>query len=100
VAFSFNATESLDEFFYFCRTHSKRLRINSNELMKKMLLMMSMAGLIASCSINKQETATLIGKQPLTIDNGIMTPEVMWAMGRLSDIQVSPDGHKLLYGVS
>jgi len=29
-----------------------------------------------------------------------MTPEVLWAFGRLSDVQVSPDGTKLLYGVS
>jgi len=29
-----------------------------------------------------------------------MTPEVLWSFGRLGDVQVSPDGKKLLYGVS
>lgn len=29
----------------------------------------------------------------------IMTPEVLWKLGRLSDVQVSPDGKQILYGV-
>jgi len=29
-----------------------------------------------------------------------MTPEALWAFGRVSDPQVSPDGETVLYGVS
>ena len=29
-----------------------------------------------------------------------LTPEILWSMGRLSDEQVSPDGKKVLYGVT
>ncbi len=42
----------------------------------------------------------LIGKHELTLESNIMTPEVLWAFGRVSDVQVSPDGKKILYGVS
>lgn len=41
-----------------------------------------------------------IGKSAIEIEDGKMTPEVLLALGRLSDPQVSPDGKKLLYGVS
>ncbi len=30
----------------------------------------------------------------------VMTPEVLWMLGRVSDMQVSPDGSKVLYGVT
>ncbi len=32
--------------------------------------------------------------------DGIMTPEVLWSLGRVSDIQISPDGSKILFGIS
>lgn len=31
---------------------------------------------------------------------GVLTPELMWKMGRVSDVQLSPDGKTLLYGVT
>ncbi len=34
------------------------------------------------------------------INPGIMTPEVLWRLGRLSDVQVSTDGSTLLFGIS
>lgn len=42
----------------------------------------------------------LIGKHNIKLESEIMTPEVLWSFGRLGDIQVSPDGKKILYGVS
>ena len=48
----------------------------------------------------KTDKASIIGKPELILDNDLQSPEVLWAYGRLSDIQVSPDGGKLLYGVS
>lgn len=41
-----------------------------------------------------------IGKSDIEITDGKMTPEALLAFGRLSDPQVSPDGKKILYGVS
>lgn len=42
----------------------------------------------------------IIGKQDVKIDNGLMTPEALWAFGRVSGVEVSPDGNTILYGVS
>ena len=41
-----------------------------------------------------------IGQNNIVIEDGKMTPEVLLALGRLSDPQVSPDGEHILYGVS
>ena len=46
------------------------------------------------------EEAVIIGKQMPELSNDIQSPEVLWAYGRLSDVQVSPDGNSLLYGLS
>ena len=41
-----------------------------------------------------------IGPQNPVVENGVLTPEVMLSLGRLSDPQLSPDGNTILYGVS
>ncbi|MDP4277177.1 MAG: alpha/beta fold hydrolase, partial [Bacteroidota bacterium] len=62
--------------------------------------MMVMTGLLISSSTEMKAIKTsLIEKQPITVKNGIMTPEVMWGMGRVSGLKVSPDGKRVLYGV-
>ena len=48
----------------------------------------------------ESEETGFIGKSEIIVTDGKMTPEVLLAFGRLSDPQVSPDGTKLLYGVS
>lgn len=44
--------------------------------------------------------APLIGKSTIKIADGIMTPEALYSFGRVSDVQVSPDNTKVLYGVT
>ncbi len=70
--------------------------------MKKAVLFLSILGMLTACQVNLQqeEDAPLIGKNMLTLTSDIMTPEVLWSFGRLSDAQVSPDGGRILYGVS
>jgi len=43
---------------------------------------------------------TVIGKPNLKLNSDIMTPEVLWSFGRVSDIQLSPDKTTLLFGTS
>ena len=62
------------------------------------LFIMSIAVVAASCA-PKDETP-IIGKQNPKIENGRLTPEVLWAFGRVGGLQVSPDGTKVLYSVS
>lgn len=69
-------------------------------MMKKILYMMALTGALASCTGGgKTNDGKLIEKQPVKIEDGLMTAEVMWSLGRLSGLQVSPDGKKILYGV-
>lgn len=44
--------------------------------------------------------APLIGRAEIKVPNGRMNPETLWAMGRIGDFNVSPDGGKVLYSVA
>jgi dipeptidyl aminopeptidase/acylaminoacyl peptidase len=61
-----------------------------------------MASIVAltSCSQSKDEKSEIIGKSSVKVEKGILTPEILNNFGRITDIQVSPDGKKMLYGVS
>lgn len=48
----------------------------------------------------KDKEAPIIEKPVVKVENGIMTPEILYSFGRVSDIQVSPDKSKILYGVT
>ena len=70
--------------------------------MKKIILLTMLAGSVFSCQVTVQQEneSPLITKNQMTLATDIMTPEVLWSFGRLGDVQVSPDGQKILYGVS
>ena len=55
---------------------------------------------IMSCNPKQETDGAYIGPADLRIEDGRMTPEVLLSLGRLSDPQLSPDGSKILYGVS
>lgn len=42
----------------------------------------------------------LIGRSDIRITDGRMTPEALWAMGRIGGFNVSPDGKKIVYTVA
>jgi dipeptidyl aminopeptidase/acylaminoacyl peptidase len=70
--------------------------------MKKYFMPMLLGVLMFSCQTGSQQdnTLPLITRNELSLTSDIMTPEVLWSFGRLGDVQVSPDGEKILYGVS
>lgn len=37
---------------------------------------------------------------PEEIENGILTPEILWKFGRVGDMQLSPDGNTVIYNVT
>ena len=41
----------------------------------------------------------VIGKQEVEIQDGRLTPEVLWAMGRLGEVSISPDQKHIAYSV-
>ena len=68
------------------------------------LLLMSAAMTLASCVGATQqateESGEVIGRQDIRIENGRMTPEALWAMGRIGGVTPSPDGKRVAYTVS
>ena len=54
---------------------------------------------VSACD-TKKEDAPLIEKQVPVIENGRMTPEILWSFGRVGNVEVSPDETKILYSVS
>ena len=40
-----------------------------------------------------------IGKNNITLSSDLMTPEALWAMGRIGNAQASPNGKKIVYQV-
>src|ERR1035438_3230488 len=74
--------------------------------MKKVILVvlvLAMAG-IHACSPNEKKEAKseapLIGKKELKLKSDLMTPEVLWSFGRVSEPVISPDNSTILYGIS
>ena len=69
------------------------------------LLLMSAAMTLASCGGTKdagqqQDAATLIQRSDIKIEGKRMTPEALWAMGRIGSMAVSPDEKQIAYTVS
>ena len=65
--------------------------------MKKILIS---AVLIMATALNASaQDAPVIGKSNIKIENGRMTPEALWAMGRISAYSVSPDAKTVVYQV-
>lgn len=60
--------------------------------------------MITSCGGGMQQKEkskqVIIEKTNLVLENDLMTPEALWAFGRVSDIQVSPDKSMILFGIS
>ena len=65
--------------------------------MKKCLL--TLLVLIASINIQAQDDVN-IGRQNIKLKGDRMTPEALWAMGRIGSHQASPDGKKIVYQVA
>ncbi len=77
--------------------------------MRKYLLFATFIGIIftaCNCPDKKQAATTgsnenpLIAKKDLKLTSDIMTPEVLWSFGRLSEVDISPDKKTLLYGIA
>ena len=66
--------------------------------MKKALIGLMAAALIMGCA--KNDESGYIGRSDIQIEDGVLSPEALLALGRLSDPQISPDGSRILYGVS
>ena len=66
------------------------------------LLLMSATIMLASCGGTKDagQDAALIGQSNIKIEGKRMTPEALWAMGRIGGVAVSPDEKQIAYSVA
>jgi dipeptidyl aminopeptidase/acylaminoacyl peptidase len=77
-------------------------------MFKKILLIAFAASfLLSACteiknpqSPNTDNSLPIIEKQNLKLESDIITPEVLWSFGRLSEISISPDKKALLFGIA
>lgn len=69
-------------------------------------MIMATSLLLGACNpatdVNVKETGdkNLIGKSDIRIKDSRMTPEALWAMGRIGGMNVSPDGKRVVYTVA
>lgn len=64
-------------------------------------MLISTIALATSCGGGGKETnEELITRSSINVENGRLTPEIMHSMGKVSEPQISPDGSKILYGVT
>ena len=65
--------------------------------MKKLLALTLGILLMEQPHANAQD---MIQKNNITLKSDLMTPEALWAMGRIGGAQASPDGSQVVYQVS
>jgi len=70
--------------------------------MKRILPILVFAVILAGCKQNatSEKQCMVVGKPQITLENDLMTPEALWAFGRVSGQEVSPDGKTVLFGVT
>ena len=53
-----------------------------------------------SMKTRNEDSKVNIGRSDIRIEDGVLTPEVLWSMGRIGGVAVSPDGSRIAYQVS
>lgn len=68
--------------------------------LKSMIVTAGLAASLAACSGGAQEEGVLIDKPDFKTETGIFDIDALEALGRVSDVKVSPDGTKVLFAIS
>ena len=66
--------------------------------MKKVITIVAAVALMLPGSTKAEETVK-IGKQDIKLASELMTPEALWAMGRIGAAEASADGKQIVYQV-
>lgn len=66
------------------------------------LILIFTGALVVWCVMRtkNEDSKVNIGRSNIRIEYGRLTPEVLWSMGRIGGVAVSPDGSKVAYQVS
>ena len=68
--------------------------------MRKFILMATLALLATSCQTKEETTKTPITKPEITIEGGRLTPEALWAMGRINSVLPHETNGTIAYTIS
>ena len=68
--------------------------------MRKLIFMATLALLATSCQTHEDATKAPITKPEITIEGGRLTPEALWAMGRINSVLPNEQTNQLAYTVS
>ena len=66
----------------------------------KTMLAATALGIMTAAPAHAGDEAPYIGRQNVTVKDGRMTPEALWAMGRIGSFSLSPQGDKAVYSVT
>ena len=70
--------------------------------MKKVVFLLVIVLAVSACSNQNsmtEETKTYVPETP-ALNSDVMTPEVLWSFGRIGNVELSPDGETVLFGVT
>ena len=62
-------------------------------------ILITLVGLVLLGTPSKAEEDVKIGKQNIKLNSNLMTPEALWAMGRIGAAEASADGKQIVYQV-
>ncbi|MBP9993378.1 MAG: S9 family peptidase [bacterium] len=65
--------------------------------MKRLLIPIAMLLFVLQGCDTKQDVPL---RETIKLDSDVMTPEVLWSMGRIGEYDVSPDGSQVVYSVT
>ena len=68
--------------------------------MRKLIIMATLALLAASCQTKEDATKAPITKPEITVEGGRLTPEALWAMGRINSVHPDEQSGLIAYTVS
>ncbi len=69
--------------------------------MKKIFIAIALLAMFCACTNKQAKTDDkVIGKPEIQVQDGRFTPEVMWALGKMGEKAVSPDGSQIAYTVT
>ncbi len=64
------------------------------------ILLITVFTVLIFCNSRSQDKfAGIISSKSTKLNSPILTPEILWSFGRVSDVSVSPDGQYVLYGI-
>lgn len=66
----------------------------------KSAVFMATTAIVASCSVNDSGNSEIIERPDYKSESGLFNEEALEALGRVTSPQVSPDGSKIMFGIS